>query len=129
MPWRYPRLAQLAGGASKDIKVLIDESASYVAEGAQVVGGTTSLLEEMITTASRNGELLSGIAQHSATQSLAIAGVQDAFGSLEETTQHNASLVDQTNAVIEQTEGQANDLDALVGRFHITRARATPRAA
>jgi len=123
------RLAQSAGGASKDIKALIDQSASFVAEGAHVVGRTTSLLEEMITTAGRNGELLSGISQHSATQSLAIARVQEAFGSLEETTQHNASLVDQTNAAIEQTEARANELDTLVGRFHITRATANPMAA
>ena len=122
------RLAQSAGSASKDIKALIDESASYVTEGAKVVNGTTTLLEGMIAAATRNGELLSGIEQHSATQSGAIAMVQKAFGSLEETTQHNAALVEETNAAIGQTEAQANDLDALVGRFRID-VRSTARKA
>lgn len=38
---------------------------------------------------------------------------------LDEMTQHNAALVEQTNAAVEQTEGQALELDAIVGTFHI----------
>jgi methyl-accepting chemotaxis protein len=32
-------------------------------------------------------------------------------------TQHNAALVEETNAAIEQTEGQANELDRIVDLF------------
>ena len=54
----------------------------------------------------------------------AIADIRRAFGSLEEMTQHNAALVEETNAAIEQTEAQANDLDGLVGRFRAANAEA-----
>jgi len=37
-------------------------------------------------------------------------------------TQHNAALVEQTNAAIEQTEGQARELDDIAGLFTLDRA-------
>jgi methyl-accepting chemotaxis protein len=36
---------------------------------------------------------------------------------MDEMTQHNAALVEETNAAIEQTETQAGDLDRIVDRF------------
>ena len=71
----------------------------------------------MVEAADRNGTLLENIATQSSAQADAITDIRRAFGSLEEMTQHNAALVEQTNAAIEQTEAQANDLDWLVGRF------------
>ena len=41
---------------------------------------------------------------------------------LEALTQHNAALVEQTNAAIEQTQAQASDLDDLVNTFVIGEA-------
>ena len=79
--------------------------------------GTASLLQAMLTAAERNSDLLGGIASQSEEQSAAVGAIRNAFASLEEMTQHNAALVEETNAAIEQTEAQANDLDALVGRF------------
>src|SRR5262249_18466259 len=108
---------------------LIEESGGYVNEGDKLVKSTSSLLEAMLSAATRNGELLSGIAQQSAAQSSAIATIQKAFGSLEEMTQHNAALVEETNAAIEQTEAQANDLDGLVGRFRSGGETIMPEAA
>jgi methyl-accepting chemotaxis protein len=112
------RLAQSAASASSDVKALIEESGTYVAEGDKLVTGTAELLEAMLSAASKNGQLLASIATQSSEQSSAIAAIRTAFGSLEEMTQHNAALVEETNAAIEQTEAQANDLDGLVGRFN-----------
>jgi methyl-accepting chemotaxis protein len=118
------RLAQSAASASADIKALIEESGTYVAEGNKLVTGTTDLLGAMLAAAGKNGELLASIAAQSAEQSSAIAEIRRAFDSLEEMTQHNAALVEETNAAIEQTEAQANDLDGLVGRFRSVGKRA-----
>jgi methyl-accepting chemotaxis protein len=38
---------------------------------------------------------------------------------MDEMTQHNAALVEQTNAAVEQTEAQASDLDSIVDVFTI----------
>ena len=40
---------------------------------------------------------------------------------LDEMTQHNAALVEETNAVIEQTEAQASELDRVVAVFTVVR--------
>ena len=117
------RLAQSAAAASADVKVLIEESGGYVAEGNKLVTGTAELLKAMLAAASRNGELLEGIASQSEAQASAIASIRNAFAELEEMTQHNAALVEETNAAIEQTEAQANDLDGLVGRFRSEKRR------
>ena len=112
------RLAQSAASASADVKALIEESNSYVQEGSKLVGGTSQLIGAMVDAAARNGALLDGIAAQSDAQASAVEAIKHAFASLEEMTQHNAALVEETNAAIEQTETQANDLDRLVGRFH-----------
>ena len=117
------RLAQSAAAASADVKAVIEESGGYVAEGTKLVTGTVDLLKAMLGAVGRNGELLSGIASQSTAQAAAIAEIRRAFDSLEEMTQHNAALVEETNAAIEQTEAQANDLDRLVGRFRSERRR------
>ena len=117
------RLAQSAAAASADVKAVIEESGGYVAEGTKLVTGTVDLLKAMLGAVGRNGELLSGIASQSTAQSAAIAEIRRAFDLLEEMTQHNAALVEETNAAIEQTEAQANDLDRLVGRFRSERRR------
>jgi methyl-accepting chemotaxis protein len=122
------RLAQSAASASADVKALIQESGGYVAEGNKLVTGTAELLKAMLAAASRNGELLDSIASQSEAQATAITSIRNAFAQLEEMTQHSAALVEQTNAAIEQTEAQANDLDNLVGRFH-TEKRTTSLAA
>ena len=83
----------------------------------------------MLQAASRNGELLEGIASHSAEQSEAITSIRGAFEQLEEMTQQNAALVEETNAAIEQTESLANDLDTLVSRFRSDRDGKPARAA
>ena len=41
---------------------------------------------------------------------------------LDEMTQHNAALVEETNAAIEQTDGQVNELDRIVDIFTISGA-------
>ena len=42
-----------------------------------------------------------------------------AMRTLDESTQHNAALVEETNAAIEQTEAQASELDRIVDVFTV----------
>jgi methyl-accepting chemotaxis protein len=52
-------------------------------------------------------------------QAAAIDEVSVAVRTLDEMTQHNAALVEETNAAIEQTEAQASELDRVVDIFTI----------
>ncbi|MEO6014901.1 MAG: methyl-accepting chemotaxis protein [Devosia sp.] len=113
------RLAQSAAGASSEVKALIDQSGSEVAIGSKLVAEAASKLDAMLGAAKQNRELLSSIAHDNREQAAAIAEVTVAVRTLDEMTQHNAALVEETNAAIEQTEAQATELDRVVEVFRI----------
>jgi methyl-accepting chemotaxis protein len=113
------RLAQSAAEASAEVKTLIEQSGTEVAGGSKLVAEAAGRLEAMLEGARKNYELLEGIARESRAQASAIEEVNVAVRSLDEMTQHNAALVEETNAAIEQTEGQAAELDRIVDIFTI----------
>jgi glycine cleavage system regulatory protein len=111
------------------VKALIEQSGAEVAGGSKLVAEAASKLEAMLAGARRNHELLSGIARESREQAAAIDEVNVAVRTLDEMTQHNAALVEETNAAIEQTEAQAAELDKIVDIFTIAEtAERAPRA-
>jgi methyl-accepting chemotaxis protein len=111
------RLAQSAAGASSEVKALIEQSATEVTGGSRLVAEATDKLISMLEGVKESGTLIEGIAQATREQSDAIAEVSTAIRQMDEMTQHNAALVEQTNAAIEQTEGQAIELDRIVDVF------------
>jgi methyl-accepting chemotaxis protein len=121
------RLAQSAAEASSQVKVLVEQSGTEVAGGSRLVSEAAGKLTAMLEGARKNYELLQGIARESREQASAIDQVNVAVRTLDEMTQHNAALVEQTNAAIEQTEAQAAELDKIVDIFTI--ADTPPRSA
>ncbi len=114
------RLAQSAAQASSEVKGLIEQSGSEVATGSKLVAEAAKRLETMLTGARKNYELLQGIARDSRDQASAIDEVNVAVRTLDEMTQHNAALVEETNAAIAQTEGQAAELDRIIEVFAVS---------
>jgi len=114
------RLAQSAAQASAEVKVLIEQSGNEVKGGSKLVADASAKLHGMLEHARTNLELLQGIAQEGRSQASSISEVNVAVRQLDEMTQHNAALVEQTNAAIEQTEGQASELDRVVAVFTVT---------
>ena len=113
------RLAQSAAEASSEVKALIEQSGIEVAGGSKLVAEAVGKLQAMVEGARKNGALLDGIAAESRAQASSIEEVNVAIRQMDEMTQHNAALVEETNAAIEQTEGQANELDEIVDIFSI----------
>jgi hypothetical protein len=62
---------------------------------------------------------MSGIAHDSREQASSIEEVTSAVRTMDEMTQHNAALVEEINAAIEQSEAQAVDLDRIVDVFTV----------
>jgi methyl-accepting chemotaxis protein len=128
------RLAQSAAQASSDVKVLIEQSANEVSGGSRLVADAAGKLRAMLEAVRENNVLLGGIARASREQASSIEEVTTAVRLMDEMTQHNAALVEQTNAAIEQTEAQASELDRVVDVFTIAdraptaRPQATPAA-
>ena len=119
------RLAQSAASASSDVKALIETSSGEVGAGTRLVAEAAAKLEAMLDAAKANSALMDGIARDSREQASAIEEVSVAVRQMDEMTQHNAALVEQTNAAIEQTEAQASELDRIVAVFR-TDANAAP---
>jgi methyl-accepting chemotaxis protein len=123
------RLAQSAATASADVKVLIEQSANEVKTGSKLVEDAAGKLRSMLEGARGNNGLLESIARDSREQASAIEEINIAVRTMDEMTQHNAALVEETNAAIEQTEAQANELDQIVDIFVLKETGASPRRA
>ncbi len=111
------RLAQSAAQASSDVKALIEQSATEVAGGTRLVSEAADKLAGTLDAIRENTAALEAIARDSRSQASAIEEVTIAVRQMDEMTQHNAALVEQTNAAIEQTEAQASKLDQIVDIF------------
>ena len=123
------RLAQSAASASADVKVLIEQSANEVKGGSRLVSDAAAKLTSMLGAIRDNTTALEAISRDSRAQASGIDEVNIAVRQMDEMTQHNAALVEQTNAAIEQTEAQASELDRIVDIFTIddAQARVAPR--
>jgi methyl-accepting chemotaxis protein len=113
------RLAQSAAQASADVKALIEQSSVEVSGGSKLVDSAAQKLQAILAAVRENSTLMQAISSASGEQSSAIAEVTTAVRQMDEMTQHNAALVEETNAAIEQTEAQAVDLDRIVEVFRI----------
>ncbi|MCZ4271302.1 methyl-accepting chemotaxis protein [Maritalea porphyrae] len=113
------RLAQSAAEASSQVKTLIEQSASEVSGGSKLVAEASEKLAAMLISVQENSELMNAISAASREQASGIEEVSSAVRQMDEMTQHNAALVEETNAAIEQTEVQASELDRIVDVFKV----------
>ncbi|MFN4209036.1 MAG: methyl-accepting chemotaxis protein, partial [Devosia sp.] len=116
------RLAQSAASASADVKVLIEQSAKEVSDGSRLVADAAERINGMLEGVRSSSTLMEGISRDSQEQSTGITEVSIAVRQMDEMTQHNAALVEEMNAAIEQTENQATQLDAIVDIFKVSDA-------
>jgi methyl-accepting chemotaxis protein len=116
------RLAQSAAKASAEVKELIEQSSTEVKTGTKLVAEAAQKLEGMLSAARSSNALMDSIAKDSQDQASSIDEVNSAVRQMDEMTQHNAALVQQTSASIERTEAQAIELDRIVEVFTLTDA-------
>ena len=123
------RLAQSAAEASSEVKVLIEQSGSEVDSGTKLVAQAAQNLDGIVESVRGVTALMDEIASESKEQSNSINDISTSIAEMDDMTQRNASLVEETNAAIEQTESQANELDRVVEQFRIDGSHApAPRA-
>jgi len=113
------RLAQSTAQASSEVKDLIQKSVGEVKQGTELVATASEQLQTIVDAVGHLSETMSEISDVSRSQSEKIEVLNGSVRQMDETTQHNAALVEETNAAIEQTEGQASQLDKLVGSFKL----------
>ena len=124
------RLAQSAANASAEVKALIGQSVDEVKAGSSLVERAADKLGSMLDLVRQSAGSMGTIAKASADQATAIAEITTAIKQMDEMTQHNAALVEETNAAIEQTETQAAELDQVAATFRMAAvAAAEPKRA
>ncbi len=110
-------LAQRSGRASKEIKDLISNSDSQVRDGVGLVQKAGTSLEEIVNSVKKVADIISDIAAASKEQASGIDEVGTAVSNMDEMTQQNAALVEETTAALHSTTAQVDDLKKLVSFF------------
>lgn len=112
-------LAQRSAQAAKEIKHLIQDSVGRIANGARLVQDAGSTMSEVVQSIQRVGEVMNSINTHAAEQRDDITQVSQAVGSLDQMTQQNAALVEQSAAAAHSLREHSQHLQALVQRFKV----------
>jgi methyl-accepting chemotaxis protein len=112
-------LAQRSAGAAKEIKTLITDSVERVDAGTRVVGEAGRQMGELVSKAEQMKVLMNEIFNSSTEQGAGVRQVGGAIQSLDQQTQQNAALVEQTAAAAISLHDQAISLADRVARFRL----------
>ncbi len=110
-------LAQRAAHAAKDIKGLITKSGEEVTIGVRHVQATGEALAEIESRVVRINEDIHAIATAAREQSIGLSEVSTAVNRMDQVTQQNAAMVEETAAVTGRLNEEAEGLDAIVSAF------------
>ncbi len=125
-------LAQRSAGAAQQIKDLIHKSSTEVSSGAKLVQQTGAVLAEISANIITVSERVSIIAMASRDQSNALGEVNSSVNEMDQMTQRNAAMVEETNAATRQLADEADALMQLVDQFKLApegqRRAATPHS-
>jgi methyl-accepting chemotaxis protein len=113
-------LAQRAAQAAHEIKGLIQTSTQTVESGQQLVKDAGVTMRDIVAGVARATAMVDEICQAAGTQSQGLGEVNQSVTRLDEMTQQNAALVEQSAASAEGLRDQARELQALVKRFKLT---------
>ena len=110
-------LAQRSSEAAKEIKGLISTSTQHVETGVDLVGEAGKALELIVGKVTEINGLVSEIAASAQEQSTALAEVNSAINQMDQTTQQNAAMVEESTAASHSLTQDADGLMELMQRF------------
>ena len=112
-------LAGRSADAAKEIKHLIGESVQRVAQGTSLVAQAGATMDEVVTAIRQVSDLVGEISAASKEQSQGVGQVSDAVAQMDQTTQQNAALVEESAAAAEGLKRQAQELVEAVSSFKV----------
>ena len=110
-------LAQRSADAARDIKALIASSSQQVGEGVSRVSQTGDKLLHIVSRINTITRSINEIADNAETQAAHLGEVNDAVGEMDQMTQRNAAMAEETTAATRSVAAEAADLGALVAQF------------
>ncbi len=114
-------LAQRCTEAAKEIKALISASSGQVEKGVRLVNDTGSSLQRIVEQVGRINEIVADIAAGVKEQASALVEVNIAIGQMDQVTQQNAAMVEESTAATRVLSQETQQLSRLVCRFQLGR--------
>jgi methyl-accepting chemotaxis protein len=121
-------LAQRSADAAKEIKALISGSGQQVQAGVKLVADTGRALGRIVEQVAKLNDLIGEIAASAREQATGLDQVNNAVNQMDQVTQQNAAMVEETTAASHSLAHEADALSRLVGQFKVGR-ESPPKAA
>ena len=121
-------LAQRSAEAAKEIKTLISASSEKVESGSKLVQDAGVSMQEIVSSVQRVSDIIGEISAASSEQSQGIGQVNNSVNELDQMTQQNAALVEESAAAAESLREQASKLANAVAAFKLGHARMVAQA-
>jgi len=112
-------LAQRSAKAAKEIKALINTSNEHVKNGVALVGDTGKALQEIVGQVVQVDSNVAAIVEASREQSTGLKEINIAVNTMDQGTQKNAAMVEETSAAAHSLAREAERLFELIGQFNI----------
>jgi methyl-accepting chemotaxis protein len=112
-------LAQRSADAAKQIKTLISTSVERVEQGSQLVDQAGVTMQEVVASIRRVTDIMGEISSASLQQSAGVGQVGEAITQMDQATQQNAALVEESAAAAESLKVQAAQLVDAVAVFKL----------
>jgi methyl-accepting chemotaxis protein len=122
-------LAQRSAQAAREIKSMISESVEKVDAGSLLVNQAGTSMVEIVAQVKLVKDLIGEISAAATEQSAGIARVNEAVTRMDQTTQRNAALVEESAAAAESLKGESGKLAGAVSVFRTGAARAEAASA
>jgi methyl-accepting chemotaxis protein len=122
-------LAQRSANAAKDIKALITKSGEEVAGGVKLVQKTGESLHEIESRVLGINDHIHSIATAAREQATGLHEVNTAVNQMDQVTQRNAAMVEETSAATHRLSQEADGLFSLLSHFNIGDGVQAPRRA
>ncbi len=112
-------LAQRSASAAREVRSLLEESAAKIASGAGAVGQAGKSIQSTVQRVNQVSTLIAEIADATRQQTAGIGAVNEAVSALDETTQRNAALVEESAASAGSLSERAQHLAETVRSFKL----------
>ncbi|MHA7969534.1 methyl-accepting chemotaxis protein [Rhizobium sp. CAU 1783] len=124
-------LAQRSAGAAKEIKTLITTSGAQVKDGVELVGQAGQTLHKIADQVMQINDLIRQISASASEQASGLKEINSAVNQMDQVTQQNAAMVEETTAASMTLKNESENLRELVSRFTVSGAnsyKASPQA-
>jgi methyl-accepting chemotaxis protein len=115
-------LAQRSSDAAREINALISASGEHVERGVNLVGNAGEALKSIVTSVGDISSHVEGIAASAQEQSTGLSEINSAINQLDQVTQQNVAMFEETSAASTALSKAANELTQAAAHFKVAKS-------